>query len=155
MRYALQVLIVLMVASMAACGDKHMSQSEIETMKKEAAKVDFYERMLMDKEFTWNGPTSHEDRIPWLPAARALAAIGDPAVPALLRAIENESIDIVSVYDALSEIGLPAYEYRSEIYQRKASGISNWWKENRDKTRSKRSARQVRIGLPPLLIGEP
>ena len=128
-----------------------MSQPEIEAMKEHATKVEFYETKLMDKEFKWTGPVSNEERIPSLHAARALAAIGDPAVPPLLRAIENESIDINSVYDALSEIGLPVHEYSDEIYQRNALGITKWWHENGEETRATRSAHRVRTGLPPLL----
>ncbi len=64
--------------------------------------VEYYVEKLLDKKFTWTGPTSSEDRIPVLHAARALAYMGDPAVPTLLRASTNEAIDFVSIYDALS-----------------------------------------------------
>jgi hypothetical protein len=111
--------------------------------------VEYYETKLLDKTFVWDGPTSCEDRIPVLHAARALAYIGDPAVPALLRASTNKVIHFPSVYDALAEIGLPVYEYWKDG-QRDPKPLEKWWERNRVKTALSRSQHRERIGLPPI-----
>jgi hypothetical protein len=113
--------------------------------------VAYYEKMLLDKSFRWDGPCSREDRIPVLHAARALAYIGDPAVPALFRAIRNESVDYLSVLDSLSEIGLPVNHYCNELRRPDPTAIDRlerWWTENHKKTVSARSEHRVSIGLP-------
>jgi hypothetical protein len=107
-------------------------------------------RKLLDKKFKWSGPCSREDRIPVLHAARALAYIGDPAVPALLRASKNESIDIVSVHDALAEIGLPVYEYWKDGQRGDPKPLQEWWEENRVRTVRERSKYRQSIGLPSI-----
>ncbi len=120
--------------------------------------VEYYEQKLVDPEFRWNGPTSAEDRIPVLHAARALAYIGDPAVPVLLRAMTHEPFEDaifdrhyrVSLMDALSEIGLPAHEYRASFNSRNPEPLARWWDENRLKTKSNRSEHRRLIGLPPV-----
>ena len=112
--------------------------------------VAYYEEKLLDKTFQWDGPCSHEDRIPVLHAARALAYIGDPAVPSLLRAIRNQSIDIVSVYDALAEIGLPVDDFWKDGKRGDPKPLEKWWKENRVRTAPRRSKHRQDIGLPPI-----
>ena len=112
--------------------------------------VEFYEAKLHDPAFVWEGATSREDRIPVLHAARALACIGDPAVPALLRALKDESVDINSIYDALSEIGIPVHEFEAEIYRRETKGVAEWWETYRLSSRWRRSRHRDGIGLPPL-----
>ena len=112
--------------------------------------VAYYEEKLLDKTFQWDGPCSHEDRIPVLHAARALAYIGDPAVPTLLRASKNKSINTVSVYDALAEIGLPVYEYWKDGKRCDPAPLEKWWAENRAKTAAARSKYRQKIGLPPI-----
>jgi hypothetical protein len=111
----------------------------------------FYAGKLGDTKFRWLGPTSVEDRIPRDHAARALAFIGDPAVPYLLNAIDREDLDIVSIYDALSEIGLPVSDFENEIvHRRDSSGIREWWQEHAGSTRAFRSKHRRAIGLPEL-----
>jgi hypothetical protein len=88
--------------------------------------VEYYERMLLDKTFRWDGPCSREDRIPVLHAARALAYIGDPAVPALLRASKNKSINFVSVKDALAEIGLPVHQFWKDGNRADPTPLEKW-----------------------------
>ena len=90
---------------------------------------------------------------PDLHAACALAYLGDPAVPALFRASRNESIDYDSVFDALSEIGLPVIRYWNKpgrIDPTALEGLEQWWRENREKTAAARSQYRVSIGLPPV-----
>ena len=101
-------------------------------------------------ELVWNGPASIEDRIPVLHAARALAYIGDQPVPALLRAVRDQSVDVVSIEDALDEIGLPAYKYEDDLHRRDPGLPEKWWDENREKTIRTRSDIRVGIGLPPI-----
>jgi hypothetical protein len=115
--------------------------------------VAFYEQKLLDKTFRWYGPCSRQDRIPVLHAARALAYIGDPAVPALFRAARNKSIDSRSVWDALSEIGLPVIRYWDDPDHPDPSALERleqWWIENQEKTAVARSDFRVGIGLPPV-----
>jgi hypothetical protein len=116
----------------------------------EVKSIEYYEKKLLDKNFTWNGPCSSEDRIPVLHAARALAYIGDPAVPALLRASKNKSIDFISIYDALAEIGLPVHQYLNEQNRGDSTALEKWWAENREKTAAERSKHRKEIGLPPV-----
>ena len=139
----LLVIALLFGACFAACSS---SPPEREIVKVES--VEYYERKLLDKSFRWGGPTSREYRIPVLHAARALAYIGDDAVSSLLRGLEDERIDIDSIVDALSEIGLPVHEYDGEINRRESHGLIKWWTENREKTRASRSEHRVSIGLP-------
>jgi hypothetical protein len=112
---------------------------------------EFYSKKLNDQDFRWEGPVSHEDRIPSSHAARALAYIGDDAVPFLFDAVEREDVDIISVYDALSEIGLPVQEFHTEIVERRDPGsLKKWWEKNKASTRTERSNHRIRIGLPPI-----
>ena len=134
---------VLYIACFAGC-----SSSPPEQEKVKVKSVAYYESKLLDNSFRWEGPTSRENRIPVLHAARALAYIGDDAVPALFRALEDERVDIFSIMDALSEIGLPVDDYADEIDRRESRGLKKWWAENRDKTRASRSEHRVSIGLP-------
>ena len=113
--------------------------------------VDFYEKKLLDRTFVWSGPTSHEDRIPTLHAARALAYIGDAAVPALFRAAKDKSVDFVSICDALAEIGLPVDQYLDERHRGDTKALEKWWAENRTRGAAARSEHRKGIGLPPVL----
>ena len=105
---------------------------------------------LKNPDYCWNGPTSHEDRIPVLHAARALAYVGDDAVPILIDAAKDPDIDIISIYDALSEIGIPVHQFHGDIMDRKMAAVKNWWHENAKSTKSARSKHRVGIGLPRL-----
>ena len=117
----------------------------------EVQSVEFYVEKLSDSDFVWEGPASREDRIPKLHAARALACIGDPAVPALFDAMEKEEIDRYSIYDALAEIGLPVHQFHEELMERRdTTGIRTWWKENRIASKPDRSKHRIQIGLPAL-----
>lgn len=55
---------------------------------------------LKNPDYRWRGPISREDRIPVLHAARALAFLGDDAVPILIEAANDPEIDIISIHDA-------------------------------------------------------
>jgi hypothetical protein len=113
--------------------------------------VGFYAANLADSEFVWSGPVSREDRIPKLHAARALAYIGDAAVPSLFDAIENEGIHAVSIYDALREIGLPVDDFHDDLLDRQdTTGIRAWWAEHQATSKAKRSRHRLSIGLPAL-----
>ncbi len=115
--------------------------------------VAFYEQKLLDKTFRWDGPCSRQDRIPVLHAARALAYIGDSAVPALFRAARNGSIDSSSVFDALSEIGLPVIRYWDGSDHPDPAALERleqWWIKNQEKSAFARSKFRVSIGLPPV-----
>jgi hypothetical protein len=115
--------------------------------------VKYYEERLHDTDFRWDGPCANTNTIPVLHAARALAYIGDPAVPALCRAVRDRSVDIGSVWDALAEIGLPVDEYDSDLRERNPNSIERWWRENGKKTASWRSELRKQIGLPPICPG--
>jgi uncharacterized protein (TIGR03067 family) len=115
--------------------------------------VEYYEVKLLDKSYRWDGPQSGDIVIPSLNAARALAYIGDPAVPALFRALENDSIDRGSIVLALDEIGLPANLYEADIKRRDATSLRKWWAENRERTAVERSEQRVHMGLPPITCG--
>lgn len=109
---------------------------------------EYYFANLHNPDFVWRGPTSREDRIPKLQAARALAHIGDPAVPYLIKAIKDPSIDIISIYDALSEIGLPVQEYKTQIIEdRDAAGIGEWWILHGTETKQQRELFRREIGV--------
>ncbi len=103
---------------------------------------------LKNRNYVWNGPTTEEDRIPLLHAARALAFIGDDAVPILIDAAKDPQVDIHSIYDALAEIGIPVHHFWDDIMDRKMEGVENWWRENAESTRSARSEHRESIGLP-------
>lgn len=112
-----------------------------------------YAKELSNEEFKWNGPVSREDRIPISHAARALAYLGDPSVPYLFDSVANTDVSILSIYDALSEIGLPVEDYREEIVtNRKITGISKWWDEHRFTSLRARSHWRQGIGLPPIEV---
>jgi hypothetical protein len=153
---------MLLVMFAGGCGDTSKSVPRVASESEDAEEaatspkpvkvesVAYYEKKLLDKNFKWDGPCSREDRIPVLHAARALAYIGDPVVPALLRASKNKSIDIVSVYDALDEIGLPVYEFCKDGEWCDPAPLEKWWEENRSKTAPARSKHRRRIGLPAI-----
>lgn len=103
---------------------------------------------LSNPDFRWFGPCSREDRIPVSHAARALAYIGDAAVPVLFRAAQDDDVRILDVYDALDEIGLPVLLYHDELMARDVSGLEQWWHENRLSTALDRSWHRETIGLP-------
>ncbi len=105
---------------------------------------------LKNPNYRWYGPTSGEDRIPFLHAARALAFMGDDAVPILIEAAKDPEIDIISINDALSEIGIPVHEFHNDIMNRNMQAVEQWWRENRKSTGSQRSRHRERIGLPPV-----
>ena len=105
---------------------------------------------LHNSEYRWHGPCSREDRIPVLHAARELAYIGDEAVPVLLDAIEDPTIDFASIHDALSEIGLPVSLFYDQLDNRDATALREWWSGNADRTRDARSQHRLGGGLPVL-----
>lgn len=105
---------------------------------------------LHNPSYRWTGPCSVEDRIPVLYAARELAFIGDEAVPTLLDAMDDTSLDYHSIHDALSEVGLPVELYREELEKRDTQGLRRWWAANRDSSKPGRSEHRLRIGLPSL-----
>lgn len=105
---------------------------------------------LHNSDYRWNGPCACDDRIPVLHAARELAYIGDDAVPVLLDAIEDPSLDFASIHDALVEIGLPVPLFYDELSARDANSLRAWWFKNRDRTKEARSEHRVDGGLPRL-----
>jgi uncharacterized protein (TIGR03067 family) len=112
--------------------------------------VAYYAKKLMDKNYRWDGPCWNGFVLPRLQAARALAYLGDPAVPALLQAARNETIDIHDVTSALGAIGLPTDKYWHELEHHYTSGIEKWWNDNRERTAVDRSKRRLYDGLPPV-----
>jgi hypothetical protein len=133
---------LLVLIACSAMGCKHRREQPV------IESPEFYFSNLRNQDFVWRGSTSREDRIPKLHAARALAYIGDPAVPCLFRAITDESIEIVSIYDALSEIGLPVELYQTQIIEnRSSSDIVNWWKLHGTETRHQRELYRKEIGI--------
>jgi hypothetical protein len=112
---------------------------------------EYYEKKLLDKQFVWYGPVSMIERQPNLKAAQGLAYLGDPAVPALLRAVEDKRIDNASVVTALAEIGLPVDRdpYARDLAQHTSKSLKAWWLDNRERTAPARSAFRVGILLPP------
>lgn len=134
-------IILLLLLSIAACSQSR----DIPLVERLAVE-------LRNPEYRWDGPCSREDRIPVLHAARALAFIGDHAVPTLLDAAEDPTVDIISVYDALSEIGLPVSLYHDELMARDASQLEHWWHRNKDLTRAARNEHRSMIGLPPVRV---
>ena len=108
---------------------------------------------LKNANYEWHGPTSCEDRIPTLDAACALAYRGDDAAATLFDALDDAEIEIFSVMDALSELGMPTHEYHDQIMARDSSGLRNWWIENQESTRADRNNHRLQIGLPPSQIG--
>jgi hypothetical protein len=113
--------------------------------------VEFYAGKLKDPGFVWKGWIANEGRIPVLHAARALACIGDEAVPLLLDALEDETIDKVSIFDALQHIGLPVGDFQEDLLDRRdTTRIRRWWERNRVTSRDVRSQYREQIGLPPL-----
>ncbi|MEQ8791318.1 MAG: hypothetical protein RIC55_33965 [Pirellulaceae bacterium] len=132
---------IVLAAALCSCSS---SNSEVEVES-----VEFYVAKLSDSDFVWHGPASNEVRIPKLPAARALAYLGDDAVPALFDVMENDEIDKFSIYDALAEIGLPVERFSEALLERRDTmGIRAWWKENRVASKADRSRHRIRIGLP-------
>ena len=107
---------------------------------------------LKNPDYEWNGPTSVEDRIPMLHAAQALAYRGDSAADVLFEAIDDPEIEIISIFDAVSNLGIPAYRFRDEILSRDSSTVRKWWEKNRDSTLDERNRHRLNIGLPPARI---
>ncbi len=108
---------------------------------------------LRNSNYQWNGPTSIEDRIPMLHAARALAYRGDSAAPVLFDAVDDPNVDVYSVMDAISELGIPAHEYHDEIIARRSRGLRDWWTHNQLSTLRQRNKHRYEIGLPSATIG--
>lgn len=151
---SVMVFHLLMLVSVVACAESSPNATQQRQATVIQTTLRLYAEKLHDPTFDWPGPTSHEDRIPVLHAARALAYFGDDAVPFLVEAIPDRKIDIYSIYDALSEIGLPVHDFHAEIIdERTTEGIQRWWQENRVGTRTERSRHRQQIGLPPLNDG--
>lgn len=112
--------------------------------------IDQLKAELKNPDYRWNGPQSREDRIPALRAACALAYVGDDAVPILIDAAKDPDIDMVSIYDALSEIGIPVHQFQGDIMYRKMDDVESWWRKNAESTKSERSKHRMSIGLPPI-----
>ena len=108
---------------------------------------------LSNPKYEWLGPTSVEERIPILHAARALAYRGDSAAVVLFDAVDDPEIEIFSVLDAISELGIPAHEFHDEIMSRNTDRLREWWEANRASTLDQRNGHRKRIGLPPAQIG--
>jgi uncharacterized protein (TIGR03067 family) len=117
--------------------------------------VKHYGKMLQDKDFQWRGPFPYNAYIlpRAVPAARALAFIGDSAVPTLLSALDHNSGDADSIWYALHAIGFPVDEgeYTAAVFARRTEVLRRWWSENRDETAASRSVRRRSGGLPPVL----
>ncbi len=107
---------------------------------------------LKNPDYEWNGPTSVEDRIPNLHAAQALAYRGDSAAIVLFDAIDDPEIEIISIYDAISNLGIPAYRFRDQIFARDSSTVRKWWETNKDSSLAERNRHRLDIGLPPARI---
>jgi len=138
-----RVAVLLTVVSLSSCSGRGATV-EVES-------VEFYAGKLKDPGFIWRGPVSNEDRIPVLHAARALAYIGDESVPVLFDAMEDETIDKVSIFDALEEIGLPVWDFQEDLLDRRDTiRIRQWWEEKGVGSKSARSRYRVQQGLPPL-----
>lgn len=133
------ICIVILLASIAGC------QSRVETLSVDELAVE-----LRNSDYRWDGPCSRDDRIPVLHAARELAYIGEDAVPVLLDAMDDPTIDFASIYDALSEIGLPVSVFDDRLHDRDSRSLRKWWLENAERTRDTRSQHRVGGGLPPL-----
>ena len=116
--------------------------------------VEYYEKKLLDGTYQWWGPQSSGAIIPTSQAARALVYMGDAAVPALFRAIENHSIDVGDAWLALQEIGLPIGLFADDLENRDTAAIKKWWAENQKGTIVERSRQRVEEGLPPVLGAE-
>ena len=108
---------------------------------------------LKNPNYEWHGPTSREERIPTLNAARALAYRGDDAATTLFDALGDTEIEIYSIMDAISELGIPVHEFYDQIEDRNSSGLREWWSNNQEATRSDRNSHRQQIGLPPTVIG--
>lgn len=143
--------ILLVVASaivQAGCANpSHPSHDAQYLVTLETLKIE-----LKNPDYEWNGPTSVEDRIPMLHAAQALAYRGDSAADVLFDAIDDPEIEIISIFDAVSNLGIPAYRFRDEILSRDSSTVRKWWEKNRDSTLDERNRHRLNIGLPPALI---
>ena len=147
----LRSLLFLVLLLAASCGEKSQPVSDFHDPSFVVESPEFYGDKLFDATYKWRGPTSTEDRIPKLHAARALAYLGDKGVPVLLDAIKDKRIDVISIYDGLAEIGLPVHKFESEIIQKRDdSAIREWWIKNKDNTREERSNKRQKIGLPKL-----
>lgn len=135
------IFFILLLFAVAGCGEAY-----------DVPPLDQLAVELRNSEYRWDGPCSSEDRIPVLHAARALACIGDDAVPLLMDAAKDPNVDIISIYDALSEIGLPVDLYYDELMARDVSQLERWWHDNKDRTRSDRNEHRSSIGLPPVRL---
>lgn len=143
MKSRLGLLIILCICH---CGCSCISQYATKTEETE-----FFCRKLKDRNYRWTGPTSKENRIPKLHAARALAYLGDAGVEFLLYAVDDPKIDRDSVYDALSEVDLPVEFFENDIlYKNNAGRLRDWRRENRIDSKDQRSRHRVQIGLPAL-----
>lgn len=145
-----RLIAAVSLITVLGCSDRLPMKSPSEGQKTELQEIDYFKAKLHDPRFVWTGPTSREDRIPVLHAARALAYIGDAAVTALLDAVDDPDVDIYSLQDALVEIGLPVSKFDRDLRERQSAGLRAWWRENASETRASRSRHRVSIGLPPL-----
>lgn len=109
-------------------------------------------KQLRNPDFRWEGPTSVEDRIPTLDAACALAYRGDSAAMVLFDAVDDQEVEVYSVLDAISELGIPTRFFHDEIMARDSAGLRKWWKANRVSSMKERNKHRYQIGLPPAEI---
>lgn len=128
-----------MLAAVSGCGnDQRFKTPPLSTLAAE----------LRNPDYRWKGPCSREDRIPVSHAARALAYVGDDAVPTLLEALEDPDVRVICIVDALSEIGIPVEQFRDDLMKRDPSSVQLWWAQNANDTIPARSAYRLEIALP-------
>ena len=149
MRLLILTTILLLVSGCNASDRNKLTKHEpnflvpLETLREE----------LTNPKYEWHGPTSIEDRIPVLHAARALAYRGDSSADILFDAVDDIEIEIISILDAISELGIPAHEFHDDIMNRNSRTLREWWAKNQDASLGKRNERRKQIGLPPARIG--
>lgn len=148
MRFSLFVLLVL-----AAIGCNAATTTQNSHDPKYLIPAETLRTELCNPNYEWDGPTSVEDRIPVLAAARALAYRGDSAATILFDAVDDPNVEIISVLDAISELGIPAHQFQDEIMARDSRLLRKWWDENQESTLNERDSHRRQIGLPPATIG--
>ncbi len=79
---------------------------------------------------------------------RALACIGDAAVPAIIQSAREEGADFYDIWHALNEIGVEVPS-RYELQETDLVAIEQRWKENREDSLEWRTVTRKMIGLPP------
>ena len=149
-----KTLLMCSLILLAGCSEKNIAAQNLAHETRYLVPLKTLGVELRNPDYLWNGPCSQEDRIPVLHAARALAYWGDSAVPILLDTIDDSEVDINSVYDALSEIGIPVHEYQSEIMNRQSKGVRKWWADNQESTVGTRNEHRANIGLPSVDPGK-